>query len=159
MKDIKKIFSTSEFEFFKPALSTLELPLYDGIPCGFTSPADDHIQDTIDLNKTLIKHPEATFFARANGYSLAPLVLPGSILTIDRAEEWHPDLLAACFIDREFTAKWIKQTGDIIRLIPFNAQFPVLEYNIHEAEISIWGIITSIINQNVRYSRLQQFLR
>ena len=51
MTNVKKIFSTSEFEFFKPALSTLELPLYDGIPCGFTSPVDDHIQDTIDLNK------------------------------------------------------------------------------------------------------------
>lgn len=140
-------------------MTTLELPFVGNISCGFTSPAEDHIQETIDLNKHLITHPEATFFAKANRYSLAPLVMPGSLLLINRALEWNPDLLAACFIDREFTAKWIQQVNGIVKLIPFNAEFPVLEYNPEMSDISIWGIITAIINKDVRYSRLQQFLR
>jgi DNA polymerase V len=69
--------------------------------------------------------------------------------------EWSSDLLACCFIDGEFTTKWIRKTDDKIQLIPLNPDFPTLEYSLEEAEIYIWGIVTSIINNNVRLSRLQ----
>ena len=37
-----------------------------GIPAGFPSPADDHLQNSLDLNAHLIKHPAATFIAHVN---------------------------------------------------------------------------------------------
>lgn len=144
----------SEFEFLKPGNSEVELPFVGDISCGFPSPAEDFAQETIDLNKIIIKHPEATFCARARGTSLSPLVLPGSILVIDKAEEWSADRLAACYVDGEFTAKWIRKENDKISLIPFNADFPILEYK-EGTEIIIWGIVIAIINQHVRFSRLQ----
>ncbi len=150
---MKKILSTPDFDFYSPEISDLELPFVGDIACGFPSPAEDFVNDSIDLNKLLIKHPEATFCARARGSSLYPLVLPGSILVIDRSEEWSTDRLAACYVDGEFTAKWIKKEGNKLSLIPFNSDFPVLEYN-DSTEIIIWGIVTAIINQNVRLNRL-----
>ena len=152
---MEKIFSSSGFDFFTPGLSELELPLAGEIACGFPSPADDFLQESLDVNKLLVRHPDATFYAVARGTSLAPLVQPGSIMVIDRSLEWSSDLLACCFIDGEFTAKWIEKSGDKIRLIPLNPNFPTLEYSPEEAEIYIWGIVTSIINNNVRLSRLQ----
>jgi DNA polymerase V len=150
-----KIFTTTDFDFFSPEMSELELPFVGEIACGFPSPADDFLQENLDINKLLVKHPDATFYAVARGYSLAPLVYPGSILVIDRSVEWSSDLLACCYIDGEFTAKWIRKTDDKIQLIPLNPDFPMLEYSFEEAEIYIWGIVTSIINNNVRLSRLQ----
>jgi DNA polymerase V len=150
-----KIFSTADFDFFSPQMSELELPFVGEIACGFPSPADDFLQENLDINKLLVKHPDATFYAVARGYSLAPLVYPGSILVIDRSVEWSSDLLACCYIDGEFTTKWIRKTDDKIQLIPLNPDFPTLTYSFEEAEIYIWGIVTSIINKNVRLSRLQ----
>lgn len=150
-----KIGSHTEFDFYSPEISELELPFAGEVNCGFPSPADDFVQDTLDLNKLLIKHPDATFFAIARGYSLAPLVNPGDVIVIDKSAEWSHDLLACCFIDGEFTVKWIEKSEHKIRLIPLNPEFPILEYSPEKNNIYIWGIITAIINKNVRFSRLQ----
>ena len=40
------------------------------IPAGFLSPADDYIENALDLNEYLIKHPAATFFVRVTGDSM-----------------------------------------------------------------------------------------
>ena len=40
------------------------------VGAGFPSPATDYIEDDIDLNSYLIKHPSATFFVRVKGDSM-----------------------------------------------------------------------------------------
>ena len=43
-----------------------EIPLYgDRVAAGFPSPADDYLEDKIDLNQYLVKHPASTFLVRA----------------------------------------------------------------------------------------------
>ena len=40
----------------------LNLPLFSArVQAGFPSPADDHLERSIDLNEELIQHPAATF--------------------------------------------------------------------------------------------------
>jgi SOS-response transcriptional repressor LexA len=52
-------------------LSSLELPLFTSkVPAGFPSPADDHLEATIDLNQHCISNPPATFFVRVKGHSM-----------------------------------------------------------------------------------------
>ncbi|WP_353619420.1 S24 family peptidase, partial [Ochrobactrum sp. SFR4] len=41
-----------------------------GLCAGFPSPADDYIDDTIDLSKLLISNPPATFLWRVDGHSM-----------------------------------------------------------------------------------------
>jgi DNA polymerase V len=60
------------------------------IPCGtgFPSPADDYLEERLDLNKHLIKHPAATYYARAEGDSMIGAgIYPGDILILDKAIE------------------------------------------------------------------------
>ncbi|MDE5835969.1 MAG: hypothetical protein K2H50_03055 [Paramuribaculum sp.] len=48
--------------YYPDTTTPLPLPFADdGIRAGFTSPAQDYISATIDLNETLIEHPAATF--------------------------------------------------------------------------------------------------
>ena len=41
------------------------------IHAGFPSPAADYMSGVIDLNRELVRHPEATFFGRVVGDSMA----------------------------------------------------------------------------------------
>ncbi len=45
-----------------------EVPMYSNkVAAGFPSPADDYLEDKIDLNQYLVKHPASTFLVRASG--------------------------------------------------------------------------------------------
>ena len=48
----------------------LDLLLAPSIRAGFPSPAEDYLSDSIDFNRDLIKHPEATFYGRVEGDSM-----------------------------------------------------------------------------------------
>lgn len=42
----------------------------DLVQCGFPSPAQDYVEQRIDLNELLVNHPSATYFVKAAGDSM-----------------------------------------------------------------------------------------
>ena len=64
----------------------LDLLLAPAIRAGFPSPAEDYLSDSLDFNRDLIKHPEATFYGRVEGDSMIGLGIDeGDIAVIDRS--------------------------------------------------------------------------
>ena len=64
----------------------LDLLLAPAIKAGFPSPAEDYLSDSLDFNRDLIKHPEATFYGRVEGDSMNGLGIDeGDIAVIDRS--------------------------------------------------------------------------
>lgn len=50
--------------------ATWRIPLFtERVPAGFPSPAQDYIEQILDLNELCISHPAATFFVRVEGES------------------------------------------------------------------------------------------
>jgi len=73
------------------------------VHAGFPSPAQDYMSGGIDLNKELVRHPDATFFVRVSGDSMVGAgVDDGDILVVDRSLEPYNHALAICCLDREF---------------------------------------------------------
>ena len=66
--------------------SELNLPYVDGgIKAGFPSPAQDYLTESIDLNKTLIRHSETTFYAKVSGDSMKDVgISDGDLGVIDK---------------------------------------------------------------------------
>lgn len=54
----------SEFE------KELKLQIAPELRAGFPSPAEEYLHDSLDFNRDLIKHPEATFYGRVCGDSM-----------------------------------------------------------------------------------------
>lgn len=53
---------------------------------GLPSPADDFIDEAIDLHRLLVRNPSATFLYRADGWSMIGAGICGSdILVVDRS--------------------------------------------------------------------------
>ncbi|MBZ9731425.1 translesion error-prone DNA polymerase V autoproteolytic subunit [Salegentibacter sp. JZCK2] len=130
----------------KYSLHNLIMPLStNGISAGFPSPADDHLEDIIDLNEQLIRNKEATFFGRAEGDSMIGAGIGnGDLLVIDKSLRPKNQNIAVCFLDGEFTVKRIKIEKDIIWLVAENEKYQPIKVT-SENDFVIWGIVTHCI--------------
>lgn len=131
--------------------TNLPLPYADGgIKAGFPNIAQDYLEQAIDLNKELIKHPANTFYGRVSGDSMIDAgVSDGDILVIDKLVEPSNGDMAVCYIDGEFTLKYIKIDSNVIWLVPANDQFQPIKVT-SENDFLIWGIVQFIIHKPKR---------
>ena len=140
---LTNLYNSNNLEFYTADLKTkLHLPFVDtGISAGFPSPADDFIELSIDLNKTLIKNKDTTFFAKVKGHSMKNAgIYNGDLLVIDRSLQPQDNKIAICQIDGEFTVKRIKIEKNIIWLIAENEDYKPIKVT-PENEFMIWGIV------------------
>lgn len=129
-------------------LTSLPLPLADeGIRAGFPSPAQDYMQLSIDLNLELIQNPASTFYGRVVGDSMIDAqIYEGDLLVIDKSLEPRDGDMAVCFLDGEFTLKYIEIKKDIIWLKPANTNFNPIKVT-SDNEFIVWGIVTYTIKK------------
>lgn len=128
--------------------SILQLPYIGLISCGFPSPADDHLDEAIDLNREYIRNKSTTFFGRVDGDSMTGAGLHhGDLLVIDKSIKPTDGKIAVCFIDGEFTVKRIKIIQNKIWLMPENSNYKPIELN-EGNELSIWGIVTHSVKDH-----------
>ena len=119
----------------------------DGIHAGFPSPATDYMTQAIDLNKELVRHPAATFYGRVVGDSMIDAgVDEGDILVIDKALEARDGDMAVCFVDGEFTLKYLHIHENGIVLKPANTKYPEIEIT-EGVDFKMWGVVTYIIKK------------
>ena len=65
----------------------VELPLFSSrVSAGFPSPADDHLEDSLDLQRYLVRDPVSHFLVRVSGDSmLGEHIQEGDLLVVDRS--------------------------------------------------------------------------
>ncbi len=123
----------------------LQLPLMEGVRAGFPSPATDFIDLNIDLNRHLIKHPSATYYAKVKGESMKDAgISDGDLLIIDKSIDPIDGKIAICYLDGEFMLKRIKIRPDGVWLMPANSEFSPVKVQ-ENNNLIIWGIVTYVI--------------
>ena len=143
-----QLHSSAHLDIYSAQTDTeLNLPLFEGVRAGFPSPAADFIDVSIDLNKHLIKHPYATFYARAKGDSMKDAgIFDGDLLIVDKSIDPADGKIAICYVNGEFTVKRIKKTDEAVFLMPENPSYAPIQIEPHN-EFIIWGIVTYVIKQ------------
>lgn len=133
---------------FRPDLSTdYRLPLFsNAASCGFPSPADSHVEETLNLNDLLIKRPAATFFVRVAGDSMSPAgIQSGDLLVVDRSLRPTDGRVVVAVINAELFVKRLRFEQDKILLVADNPDYAPIA--ITEAmELNIWGVVTSVVH-------------
>ena len=146
---IKFLTPSNAIAFFKPDDSNPHhiALASEGISAGFPSPAEDHNEQKISLDKVLVKNKEATFYAKVSGQSMIGAGLDdGDLLIVDRSQNPEHNKIAVCFIDGEFTVKRLKVTEEGVFLIPENPKYEPIKVN-EENHFQIWGIVTHVIKK------------
>lgn len=144
LKPSSSIASISKFD----PVTKLKLPLFGhSTQAGFPSPADDYIENRIDLNEHLIQHPEATFFVTVAGNSMIDAgIFDGDILVIDRAVEARDNKVVIAVLDGELTIKRLKKKNGKWYLQADNPNFDDIHF-FNEENLSIWGVVTYSIHK------------
>lgn len=128
----------------------LDLPFANAIRAGFPSTAEGYANDSLDFNRDMIRHPEATFYGRVYGDSMIDAgIADGDIAVIDRlAEPTNGDIVVA-FINNEFTIKYLdtshRHEGYII-LRPANPSFDPIRISTAD-DFQVWGVVVWTIKK------------
>lgn len=130
-----------------------EIPVFSvAVSAGFPSPADDYLDDGIDLNKMLVRNAPATFFYTverdADSMNLAG-IFGGCKIMVDRSIEPRSGLIVLALILGEgATVKELEIRGNRVRLIPRSSNPEHKPRTLKEGEeVSIIGVVTAAINQ------------
>ena len=123
------------------------LPIFScAVAAGFPSPADDHLEGSLDLNDHLIKHPAATFFVRVSGDSMIKAgIHEDDILVVDRSLEARHGKIVIAAIDGQLTVKRLHHKSGQTMLMPENDRYDPIPVT-DETNMVIWGVVTNVIH-------------
>jgi len=117
------------------------------VSAGFASPAQDFLEDRVDLDKELIDNELTTFYIRVAGTSMTGAGIDnGDILVVDRSIEPADGRIAICLIDGEFTVKRLKLGDGCLYLMPENPKYKPLLVT-EESQFSVWGTVTYVVKK------------
>jgi DNA polymerase V len=123
-------------------------PLYShSVSAGFPSPADDYIEDRLDLNELLINNKPATFFLRVKGDSMLNAgIHQGDIIVVDRSLRPTHRSIVVAVVDGELTVKRLITRNGVAELHAENAKYAPICLQ-EGQELVIWGVVTSSVHQ------------
>lgn len=129
-------------------MKIVPLPLFiHSVPAGFPSPADDYLESSLDLNTYLIKHPAATYLARAKGNSMEGCgIYEGDLLIIDRSlEPQHGQVIIAA-LDGQLTCKILDKKNHC--LLSANKHYPPIVIG-EFSDLIIEGVVIHSVRHHV----------
>ena len=114
---------------------------------GFPSPAENYVEDKLDLNTYLIKNKESSFFVRVSGDSMINVgIYDKDILIVDRSLNPVRSSIILASIDGELIIKkLIKDKSNNYYLKSENNNYPNIKLNSNTDTI-IWGVVTYVIH-------------
>ena len=116
------------------------------VAAGFPSPAQDHVEQSLDLNEFLIRNENSTFIVKANSLSMLDAGIDiDDPLVVDRSLSAKSGDIVIALIDNDFTVKrlmidhhfsppkvWLKAENPDYQNI----------YIKDGQELQIWGVVT-----------------
>ena len=122
------------------------------VSAGFPSPADDHLENNLNLDKLLIKNRPSTFLIRAGGDSMINIgIYDGDILIVDRSlDAKSKDIVIASIFGELTVKKLLLDIHGNPQLKSENELYSSIEIK-NKEDLIIWGVVTSVIHQFIKY--------
>lgn len=115
------------------------------VPAGFPSPADEYVENCLDLNTYLIRNRAATFFFRVAGDSMTDAhIHDGDMLIVDRSIEPRHGHIVLAVINNEYTVKRLYSVAGVVELHAENSAYPPIRFQEHE-ELQVWGVVVGTV--------------
>lgn len=118
---------------------------------GFPSPADDFLEEQLDLNRWLITNPPATFYARVEGDSMRDLgILDHDIVAIDRSKKARDGCIVVASFQGGIYIKLLRKLAGRWALCSENCErredYPPMFLE-EDQEHTIWGVVIGVVRK------------
>lgn len=132
--------------YLEQGSQTYALPLYASrVSAGYPMPADDTIDQTIHLDRHLIKHPGSTFLVIASGDSMVNAgIQSGDMLVVDKDIVPAHGRIVVAAVDGELTVKRLNFEDEGMQLLPENPAFRPIPIT-PEQHVVLWGVVILVI--------------
>ena len=114
---------------------------------GFPSPAENYVEEKLNLNSYLIKNKESSFFVRVSGDSMINVgIFDNDILIVDSSLDPKRQSIVIVSIDGELVIKKLmKDQSKNYYLKSENSNYPNIKLNSNRDTV-IWGVVTYVIH-------------
>ncbi|TBR40486.1 MULTISPECIES: LexA family protein [Dyella] len=132
--------------------STVALTAFTSrVPAGHPSPADDQVEDVVDLNQHLIiqGHEPSTYIVRVSGWSMIGAgIFDNDEVLVDRALKPRQGDIVVALVNNELSIKRLGMVDGHVALLPENAHFKPIVFKEGET-LELWGVVTRCL-RNLR---------
>lgn len=120
-----------------------DLPLLlVSLPAGFPSPAQDDMEQPINLADWLVEHPAASYIMRVNGYSMTGAgITDGDLIIVSRAKKPISGHIVVAMVHGDRTLKRLKRRDGRFWLVPEADGFADI---IVDEYVEIWGVVVGL---------------
>ncbi|WP_051520163.1 LexA family protein [Sphingobium sp. Ant17] len=131
------------FEPIPICLAMPDLPLLlVSLPAGFPSPAQDDMEEPINLADWLVEHPAASYIMRVDGYSMTGAgITDGDLIIVSRAKKPVAGHIVVAMVHGDRTLKRLKRRDGRFWLVPEADGFPDI---IVDEYVEIWGVVVGL---------------
>lgn len=120
-----------------------DLPLLlVSLPAGFPSPAQDDMEEPINLADWLVEHPAASYIMRVDGYSMTGAgITDGDLIIVSRAKKPVAGHIVVAMVHGDRTLKRLKRRDGRFWLVPEADGFADI---IVDEYVEIWGVVVGL---------------
>ena len=120
-----------------------EVPLFlCRTPAGFPSPAQDDMEEPIDLGAWLVEHPAASYVMRVDGRSMARAgINDGDLIVVNRAKKPRSGAIVVALVHGDRTLKRLRFVEGRHWLVPEADGFAQI---LVDEDVQIWGVVVGV---------------
>lgn len=111
-------------------------------PAGFPSPAQDDMEEPIDLGSWLVEHQAASYVMRVDGHSMVDAgICDGDLIVVNRAKTPRNGHIVVALVHGDRTLKRLKQVKGRFWLVAEAEGYPHI---IVDEAVEIWGVVVGL---------------
>ena len=126
----------------------VEIPIIGRVSAGSPILAEEYIEGTLTVDKSMVRQTEGVFALRIKGNSMVDAgIKDGDFVIIQQQPQVNQGEIAVVLIDNEATVKRVYINKDIIKLQPENESTPPIIVDPKKKEVSIIGKVKGVIRK------------
>ncbi len=111
-------------------------------PAGFPSPAQDDLEEPIDLASWLVENPAASYVMRVAGDSMAGAGINDcDLIVVSRAKAPRPGHIVVALVHGDRTLKRLRRLDNRLWLVPEAEGYA---HTLVDEHVEIWGVVVGL---------------
>ena len=112
------------------------------VHAGFPSPADDYLEDALDVSQIVVGNPTATFLWRVAGESMRDVgIFDGDLLVCDRSVTARPGDVVVAVVDGSAVVKRLRQDPTGAATLAHENEYLTPFAPAAAAAVEVWGVV------------------